>query len=105
MRWLELIKLIVPIVIPIVNPKLAPLAPVIANGIAEAEQVPGASGAEKLQHVTNLATTAAQGINAVAPGTVDEQHVNETVQAAIGTIVGVTNILHKNQAPTPPVVQ
>ena len=103
MKWLELIKLLVPIIIPVVSPKLAPLAPVIATGINEAEQLPGASGQDKLNHVINLATTTATGINAATGKTVvDPQHVTDAAASVISTIVDVANIIH-DATPTTPV--
>jgi hypothetical protein len=99
--WKTLVKTIVPLILPFINPRLAPLGPVIANGIQEAESIPGASGADKLQHVTNIAVQAAQGINVVAgKDLVDPVHVQQTAADAISTVVDITNLVHKNQDST-----
>lgn len=102
MKWLDLAKILSSILIPFINPKLAPLAPVIANGINEAEAIPGASGADKLQHVVNIATSATQGINTVAGKTVvDPDHVTQTAAATVSAIVDVVNLVHDNQVVAP----
>ena len=97
-----------PALIMALNPKLAPLAGAIANGIAEAEQIPGASGKEKLQHVLNITDQAATGINNVAGKVVvDPAGLHEAATEAVDTTVAVLNLVHPvavanvvNTAPT-----
>lgn len=71
---------------------LAPIAPAVAVVIAEAEQIRGATGKDKLAHVLNSATAAAvaaqqAGAN-ISPETV--QAVGEQV---VSLAVSVTNLV------------
>lgn len=96
MKWIDLVKLLAPIVISAIpNKHVQQLGPVIVAGIGEAQQIPGASGAEKKAHVIAMTNLGAAGINAAA----GKEVVNpaETAAAAsqvIDTIVGVTNLVH-----------
>jgi hypothetical protein len=95
MKWLDLVKILAPIILGTINPHLGALAPVITAGITEAEGISGATGAQKLDHVVNLATAAANGIN-VAAGKplIDVASVTATAGAAISAVVDATNIVH-----------
>lgn len=96
-KWLELLKQIGPIIVAATVPGGAILAPIIVSGIATAEQIPGASGPEKKQHVIELATAAAQGINAAAgKPVIDPVTVQQVAGSAIDTVVGSVNLAHKN---------
>lgn len=101
-KWFAILKLIVPVVLAAVNPALAPLAGIITQGIGEAEQIPGATGADKLAHVVNLSVLSAQGVNAGAGRViVDPTLVQSSAASAISTAVDIANLLH-NQGTVPP---
>jgi hypothetical protein len=98
-KWLELLKVLGPVIIATTVPHGDLIAPAIVNAIAEAEQIKGATGPEKLAHVVAIASNTAQiaqtsGVNinpaAVAAATVE----------AINTTVAVINIIHEAQKPT-----
>lgn len=82
---------------------LGPIAAPVAVAIGEAEAIQGASSAQKLQHVLNIATNAAavaqsQGVN------IDPSIVQAAGASAISTAVQVTNIVHQAHGDTPAVV-
>ena len=108
----QLAQIIAPIIISIVNPKLTPLAGAIGNGIAEAEQIPSATSAQKLQHVLNITDQTAASINLVAGKTVvDPTNLHEAATEAIATTVAIINLAHPVatanaiSATTPPTVK
>src|SRR5579859_6329969 len=98
MNWsvfAHLAQMLAPMIITTLNPKLAPLAGAVAQGIAEAEQIPGAKGSDKLQHVLNIADQAAAGVNnAAGKQVVDPATLHEASTEAIDTTVAVLNLLN-----------
>lgn len=82
-------------------PKLAPLAGPITEGIQEAEQIPGASGWDKLTHATQVAKDGIAALNAAeGKQVVDPALSDETIQAGINAVVGSLNIVHQFKAAT-----
>lgn len=83
---------------------LAPIAPVVIHAIAEAETMSGKSGTEKLAHVVNIATDAAQVAQSQGVK-IDPVAVQGAATKAVSTAVEVTNIVHQAHAadPTPAV--
>lgn len=74
---------------------LAPIAGTVSAAIGEAQQIEGASGAEKLAHVTNIAIQAADAANTQAGHQViDPAVVAATAQTAISTAYGAIKIVH-----------
>lgn len=99
MNWLSILKTVVTVVLPMIHPKLNAVAPLILQGITEAEQLKGASGQEKLQHVVDLVNTTVAGVNAATgKQIIDPVAVNATAASAISTAVDVTNLIHSAQA-------
>lgn len=79
---------------------LAPIAGAVTVAIGEAEQIEGASGADKLAHVTNIAIEAANAANAQAGHVViDPLAVQQEAAKAISTAVGAIKIVHDAHAP------
>ncbi len=78
------------VVLPMVNPALAPLASVIGHAIGEAEQIPGASSQQKLDHVKSIVATVASSI----PG-IDANEVSQSLEEGIDTVVAATNVVVK----------
>lgn len=74
---------------------LAPIAEAVSAGIAEAQQIPGASGTEKLDHVTKIALAAADAANAQEGRIVlDPLVVKATAADAIATAHGAIKLVH-----------
>lgn len=99
-RWLQLVKLLAPTIVAVAVPGVGPaLAAAIADGIAEAEQIPGASGADKKAHVLNLVRAGAGAVNAASePDALQQAQVDGLVSAVgsgIDTAVAVVNLIHQ----------
>jgi len=95
--WLKLVEQIAPIALSVTP--LAPIAPFIALGIKTAEQIPGASGADKLALATTIAQSGVAAINAQAGHQeIDPMLVNQAIAQGIGTVVAVVNTVHAAQA-------
>lgn len=95
--FLKAARLLAPIALSLTP--LAPIAGAVSTAIGEAEQIAGASGAEKLAHVTNIAIEAANAANVKAGHVVvDPVVVQQTAAAAITATVGAINLLHKESA-------
>jgi len=96
-KWFGLVKMLAPMILSTVNPRLAPIADKITYGIEEAEAIKGASGADKLKHVQNIALDAANSINAATgKETVDKASLNEAVQEGVDTVIAVLNVKKKS---------
>lgn len=96
-KWLEVLKSVAPMVLAFTP--LAPIVPAIVVGIAEAEKIPGASGAEKLAHVQKIARQAAEAANAQAGHEViNPDEMDQASAAAISTAVTIVNMTHKQAA-------
>jgi len=84
---------------------LAPIAPFVSAGIQEAEQIQGASGADKLAHAINIARQGIAATNAQAGRTViDPNLADSAIAAGINTTVSVVNIVHEAHATDTPAV-
>lgn len=100
-KWFRILKEIGPTVLAFTP--IAPLVPAIIAGIELAEQIPGATGAQKKAIVQQIAKTAAEGANAQAGHVVIDAASIETVAgSAIDTVVGVVNIIHQLPEAPPP---
>ncbi len=105
----HLAQMLAPIIITTLNPALAPLAGAIGNGIAAAEQIPGATSASKLQSVLDITAQAATGVNnAAGKVVVDPAGLQVAATEAINTTVAILNLVHPvavaSQAAVPAVV-
>lgn len=101
MRWLEILKSIGPMIIATTVPNGALIAPAIVQAIQEAESIKGATGQQKLAHVVNIATSAAQ-IAKASGVKIDPADVQHAASAAISATVDVVNIIDKAKTPTTP---
>lgn len=90
--WLQLVLRFAPIVLGLI-PATAPIAGVVAEGIAAAEALPGATGPDKKAYVMQLAATAVTGVNATG-GRVDPAMTLAAASSAIDTVVAVVNTIH-----------
>ena len=95
-KWLDLLKTLGPVVVAATVPGGAILAPIIVGAIAEAEKLPGATGAEKKAAALKLVKAGAAGTNAVAGRVVvDPTEAGTAAEKGIDTVVTVVNIAHK----------
>lgn len=111
MNWLHLVEILTPVVLQYAfagNPHAQALVPIVRAGIAEANGIKGATGPQKLLHVTNLVILGAEGVN-VEQGheVLNVEAVTNTIGDAISAIVNAANIVHKAQVaaevtPVPP---
>lgn len=99
-KFAELAKLFVPLVVSSINPKLAPLGQTIADGISEAETIPGASNAEKLAHVQSLAHKTAVGLNQTGKTNIDLNTLDSAVDGVVTTGIKVVKLVHPPVAPS-----
>jgi len=96
-RWLSILKHIGPIIIAVAVPGIGPiLAPIIVSAIAEAEKIPGASGAQKKAAALELVKAGAAGVNAASKGKVVINPTEAAVVAdsAITTVIGAVNLVN-----------
>lgn len=94
-KWLSLIQMLAPIILTSVKPELAPIAGNVSSAIQEAEQIKGATGADKLQHVQNIAHAAADSVNtAVGKEVVHIPTLDNAIQDGVSTVVSVANLVH-----------
>ncbi len=102
-KWLEILADVGPKVL--MFTPLAPIAGTVINAIAEAKSMQGASNQDKLAHVVNIATDAAQAANEQAGHVViDPVALQAAAVSAISTTVQVTNMVHAAHVdPTAPV--
>jgi hypothetical protein len=96
--FLKIARTVAPVVLQFTP--LAPISGAVTVGIQEAEQIEGASGTEKLAHVTNIAVEAANAANAQAGRiVVDPDMVQAEAAKAISTAVGAIKLVHDAHAP------
>ena len=92
-KWLNLVTLIAPVVLANVKggDRIASMVPVIVSGITEAEQIAGASGAEKKAHVLNIVQAGVTAANATGKVHLDAADVQAIAGGGIDTVI---NTLH-----------
>lgn len=95
-KWLKMLAHVAPKVL-LLTP-LAPIAPAVQAAIAEAEAIPGASGHDKLAHVVQIASNAAQ-IAKASGVNIDPDAVEQAAEKAVSTAVDITNIAAQAKQP------
>lgn len=94
--WLKTVEKIVPTLL-----KLTPLAPIsqyVALGIQTAQQIKGATGAQKLELAKQIVSVGVAATNAQAGHqVVDPAEVDALVTSSINTVVAAANLAHKDQ--------
>ena len=99
-KWLEILGTIGPAVLSFTP--LAPIAPIVLEGVKLAEQIPGASGAQKKALVQNIVALGASGANTAAGSVVvDPTAAAAVTGTAIDSVIGVTNLVHAAHGATP----
>lgn len=94
-KFLNIVKVIAPLVLANVKggDKIGALIPTITDGIAEAEQIHGASGAEKKAHVLNIVKAGVETANATGKVTLDPAEVHEVASDGIDAVVGAIHVI------------
>jgi len=96
MNWLDLLKVLGPAIVATTVPGGALLAPLIIQGIQEAEGLKGATGPEKKAHVVGLVRAGITTANLVAKKDVlSPTESVATVSAAIDAVVGAVNLVQQ----------
>ncbi len=103
-KWLALAQMLAPVVLMNVphGDKIAPYVPIITAGIQEAQQIPGASGADKKAHVMNLAMAAFQSLQQTGKVHLSASDFQATVGAGIDATVGTINLVNQAHAGATP---
>ena len=94
-KWLNIVKLIAPVVLANVKggDKIAVLVPTITDAISEAEQIKGASGAEKKAHVLNVVQAGVVAANASGKVHLDPAEVQATASHGIDAVVDAIHVI------------
>lgn len=92
-RWLQILADVGPKVLQFTP--LAPIAPYVSAGIAAAQAIPGASNADKLAHVTEIARDSIAATNAQAGHIVVSPALSDAViHDSISAVVQAINATH-----------
>lgn len=108
-KFLQIVSMIGPGVLMLVpgGAAIAPLVPVIIHAIGDAEQIKGATGAEKKAHVLAIADAAVTVANTTGKVTLDPVQVQAVAGQGIDAVIGTVAIVQgahpppKTLAPTP----
>lgn len=102
MKWLDLVKLIAPAIVAATVPGGPVIGGLIVHGIDEAEQIAGASGAEKKAHVLEIVRSGLEGANAglAAAGrpTLPATAILDAANKGIDTTIATVNLVHQKHA-------
>lgn len=94
-KWLSVVAQLAPIVLLAVpgGAALAPLVPVITHAITEAEQIKGASGADKKAHVLSTVQDAVAVANASGKVKLDPAAVQQVASQGVDAVIGAVNVV------------
>jgi len=101
-RFVEIVDRVAPAVLAVVpnGDKIAPLIPKIVHGIKEAQQIKGATGAEKKQHVLNTITDGAD-VAAAAGVKVSSEEITAIASKGIDTVIEAVHVVEGAKATRP----
>jgi hypothetical protein len=93
--FLKTVETVLPIILPLVpgGAGVSKLTPFIISGIQAAEQVQGATGAQKLSIAVAEVNNGVAALNSVRPNTIDPNAVNAAVVAGINTTIATVNAI------------
>jgi hypothetical protein len=93
--FFSILKMVAPVVLMVVpwGAAIAPLVPLIINGIAHAEQIPGAASSDKKAYVMQLVADSVSATSAIKPGLIDPVLVTQAASAAIDTVIATVNVV------------
>lgn len=96
-QWLNLVESIAPIVL-LATP-LAPIAPFVILGIKTAEQIPGATGPQKLALAKTIVSAGVQATNAQAGHVeIDPVQIDTAVTSGINAVIASINVVQAAKA-------
>ena len=96
--WLRAIASFAPYILPAIPGIPAPMVPFIIGGIQAAEQIPGASGEQKLAASVAIAQ-AGFGAAQAAGAHVDAKAVSDALPVGVSAVVQAVNAFHSQPAP------
>jgi hypothetical protein len=102
-KTLALINLFAPLVLANVKngDKIGKFIPIITDGIVAAEQIKGATGAEKKAHVLEIVTAAVSGSNATGKTAIDEHAVTTAAGAGIDAVISTIHAIEGGKVVKP----
>lgn len=106
-KFLSIVEVVGPVVLASVphGEKIAPMIPTITNAIGEAEQIKGASGAEKKAHVLSIVQAGVATANATGKVTLDPAEVATIASHGVDAVIGTVHAIeHATPDPTHPTV-
>ena len=94
-KWFQLITGLAPMILANVKggDKIAPVIPVIVAGIQEAEQIKGASGAAKKDHVLKTVEAGVAAANATGKVNLDPAAVRDAASDGIDAVIGTIHVV------------
>jgi hypothetical protein len=93
-KFAELTKVFLPLVVAVAKPELAPLTHHIVNAVNEAEQIPGASNTQKLQHVQETAKSVVELLNASGKTSIDVDTLDQQIDELVTMGIKVVKTVH-----------
>jgi hypothetical protein len=102
-QFVSLLTTIAPVVLLAVpgGGLIAPLMPLIVQGIADAHTLPGASGADKKAYVLQLVADATQATALIKPGTIDPALALQAASHGIDAVITSINAVQVAHAALP----
>jgi hypothetical protein len=94
-KFIDVVKFIAPVVLLAVpgGAAIAPLIPVITHAITEAEQMKGASGAEKKKHVLEITAASVTTLNASGKVHLNPAEVAQVASDGIDAVIGTVHVI------------
>ena len=99
--FLKAVEQLAPIVLPLTGVPVA-LVPFVVHGIQIAEQLPGATGAQKLSAAVELTNNGVAALNTVKPGSIDADKVNTALVSGINATIAAVNAVKSAKKPEAP---
>lgn len=81
--------------------KIQPYIPKVVEGIQEAQQIPGATGADMKKHVITLVVKGIEEANLTGKVKVNPSDVVPILDHGIDTVVETVKLIHKPKTTTP----
>lgn len=97
-RWLAAVTGLLPLIFMLIPKLPSVLVPVIIQGIQEAEQIKGATGAQKKDHVMALVHLAIETINTAKKREVIGAEALATIDRAVDTGIAMVNLFTRRHA-------
>jgi len=94
-KWFQLITGLAPLILANVKggDKITPVIPVIVAGIQEAEQIKGASGEQKKDHVMKTVDAGVAAANATGKVKLNAEEVKAVASDGIDAVIGAVHVV------------